>query len=61
MYQNAMGTRLWALRSEASHCTTQRMKKRPWPKKPMPSQVISVVDMGQDHAREEEIVEIRRR
>lgn len=42
-YQNPMGTRLSALRSDASHCTTHRMKKMPCPTKPMAIQMFSVV------------------
>ena len=42
-YQNARGITLAFLRSDAIHWTTQRMKKMPWPKKPIPNQIISVV------------------
>jgi len=43
-----MGTRLSALRSDASHCRTQRMKKMPCPKKPIASHIASVLGMSDE-------------
>ena len=45
MYQNDTGTRLSAFRSDTTHWMIHRPKKRPWPKKPIPSHIISVVVM----------------
>src|SRR5918997_4084193 len=43
MYQNPRGTRLSALRSEASHCTTHRIKKIPCQRNPIPSHIVSTL------------------
>ena len=40
-----VSTMLRALRSDATHWTTHRIKKTPWPKNPIASQIISVVFM----------------
>src|SRR5215471_16173922 len=45
IYQKTTGTRLSALRSDDTHWMSHRPKKRPWPKKPIASHIISVVVM----------------